>query len=135
MIKLLPDNDSGGQVAILVDFLIRDEWIEFWNDLGLTTVTFEDLKLRRDVSDAELWRTCQSEHVILITSNRNADDPESLENTIRHENRGDALPVFTLARAERINIDRDYAASTAISLLDYLSRLDQLRGMGRIFIP
>ena len=135
MIKLLPDNDSGGQVAILVDFLIRGEWIGFWNDLGLTTITFEDLKLRRDVSDAELWRTCQSEQVILITSNRNADDPNSLENTIRVENRADALPVFTLARAERINIDREYAATTAVSLLDYLSRLDQLRGIGRIYIP
>ena len=135
MIRLLADNDAGGQLAILVRIISSGDWNAFWNDLQLTTVTFEDLALRRDATDAELWRTCQGEQVVLITNNRNANEPESLETTIRAENRADSLPVFTLARAQQINTDRTYAERTAISLLDYLTRLDALRGMGRIFIP
>ena len=135
MIRLLADNDAGGQLAILVRVLSNEQWNVFWNDLQLTTVTFEDLALRRDVSDADLWRKCQREQVVLITNNRNADDPDSLEATIRAESRTDSLPVFTLARAQQINTDRAYAERTAISLLDYLTRLQSLRGTGRIFIP
>jgi hypothetical protein len=135
MIKLLADNDAGGQVAILVRIISGEEWKAFWNELELSTVTFEDVQLPRDASDATLWRTCQREQVVLITNNRNADEPDSLETTIRAENQTDSLPVFTLARAQQINADRAYAEKTAISLLDYLMRLDSLRGKGRIFIP
>jgi hypothetical protein len=133
--RLMADNDAGGHVAILVRIISGGDWNTFWNDLELVTVTFEDLGIDRDVSDAVLWRACQREQVVLITNNRNADDPDSLESTISAENRPDSLPVFTLARAARIATDRAYAERTAISLLDYLTGLDDVRGTGRIFIP
>jgi hypothetical protein len=135
MIRILADNNADGHVAFLVRLLISDEWIDLWNALNLATVEFENLELPRDADDAKLWRTCQQEQVILITSNRNASGPDSLESTIRNENRPDCLPVFTLSDAERIRVDRDYAERTAESLLEYLMRLDEVRGTGRIFIP
>jgi hypothetical protein len=131
----MADNDAGGHVAILVRIISSGDWSAFWSGLELVTVTFEDLGLDRGVSDAELWRTCQREHVVLITNNRNANDPDSLESTILAENGSDSLPVFTLARAGRIATDCAYAERTAISLLDYLMRLDDVRGTGRIFVP
>jgi hypothetical protein len=91
-----------------------------WNDLEMSTVTFEDLGLARNASDAELWRVCQREQVVLITNNRNADDPDSLEMIIRKENRADCLPVFTFANNDHVAADREYAERTAISLLEYL---------------
>ena len=135
MIRLLADNNADGHVAFLVRLLVSDEWLDLWNALNLATVEFEDLDLPRDASDDKLWRTCQQEQVVLITTNRNASGPDSLEMTIRNENRPTALPVFTLADAERLRIDRAYAERTAESLLEYLMRLDEVRGTGRIFIP
>ncbi len=135
MIRLLADNDAEGYVEFLVRVLMSDTWIAFWKDLELALVSFEDLGLDRDATDAEVWRSCQREQVVLITNNRNADAPDSLETTIREENRSDSLPVFTLASSKRIQIDRAYAERMAISLLDCLTRLDSLRGTGRLFLP
>jgi hypothetical protein len=135
MIRLLADNDAEGHVGILVRVLMSETWIAFWNDLGLAVVLFEDLGLHRDARDAEVWRTCQREQVVLITNNRNADDPDSLERTIREENRSDSLPVFTLANPEQIRVDRAYAERTALRLLEYLTYLDDARGAGRLFLP
>jgi hypothetical protein len=135
MIRLLADNNVDGHLGILVRFFLSDEWIGFWNDLELTTVTFEDLGIKRDADDIDLWRDCQREQVVLITSNRNADGPKSLQATLGRENTSDSLPVFTLADPDRISLDRVYAERTALSLLEYLTRLDEIRGTGRIFIP
>lgn len=135
MIKLLADNNADGHVEILVRVLMSETWISFWNELELTVVSFENLGVSRNASDAELWRACQREQVVLITNNRNADDPDSLETTIRRENRADSLPVFTIADPELLRLDRDYAERTALRLLEYLARLDGIRGTGRLFLP
>jgi len=135
MIKIMADNNADGHVKILVGILLSDAWIEFWNELELTLVTFEDLGIHRDAIDTDLWKMCQREQIILITSNRNADGPDSLETVIREENRNDSLLVFTLADAKRIGYDRDYVERTAISLLQYLIYLDESLGAGRIYIP
>ncbi len=135
MIRLMADNNAEGQVEILLRVLSGELWPSLWNEMETTVVTFEDLHLPREASDADLWRRCQGEQVILITNNRNADDPDSLESIIRAENRPDYLPVFTLAKPRRIEVDRDYAEAAALRLLEYLSRLDGIRGTGRLFLP
>jgi len=135
MIKLLADNNATGHVRVLVRILMNETWIGFWNDLELAVVTFRDLGLDRKASDADLWRTCQREQVVLITSNRNADRPDSLQTILREENRSDCLPVFTLADPERVGNDRAYAEETALRLLEYLSQFDSVRGAGRLFLP
>jgi hypothetical protein len=58
-----------------------------------------------------------------------------LELVIRTENKADSLPVVTLANSERILNDRPYAEKTAEKLLDYLTRIGDFRGAGRIYVP
>lgn len=41
----------------------------------------------------------------------------------------------TLANAQRVLRDPDYAARTAVQLLDYLTRMDSLLGTGRLYAP
>ena len=82
-----------------------------------------------------IWRTCQEQSLILITANRNADGPDSLEMVIRGENQPDSLPVITLADARRVLRERPYAAKTAEQILDYLMRIDDVRRTGRIYVP
>ena len=135
MIRLLADNNADGHLEILVRILMNETWIGFWNELDLTVVSFEDVGIPRNVDDVILWRTCQREQVVLVTSNRNADGEHSLQVTLQRENRPESLPVFTLARAERIAADRDYAERTALRLLEYLTQLDSVRGAGRLYVP
>ena len=78
---------------------LTDTWRELWFDLSISVESFESLGLR---SDATIWRTCQEQKLILITANRNADGPSSLETVIRDENQPESLPVMTLADARRV---------------------------------
>ena len=70
-----------------------------------------------------------------MTNNRNEDDAESLQATIRARNRPESLPVLTIADTERLRSSRDYAERVAESLLDTLLRIDALRGTGRLYLP
>jgi hypothetical protein len=82
-----------------------------------------------------VWRTCQSEQLILITGNRNKRGPDSLEATIQSENQPDSLPVITIADLNRVVRDRLYAELVAERLLEKLIALDDFRGAGRIYVP
>ena len=92
------------------------------------------MRLSRESPDVLIWRTCQREQLILIAENRNADAPDSLELVIRAENQPESLPVVTLADPRRITRDRLYAQAVAERLLDYLMRIDEVRGTGRIYV-
>src|ERR1051325_4476650 len=39
------------------------------------------------------WQTCQQNQLCLVTDNRNADDPDSLETTIRSRNTASSFPL------------------------------------------
>jgi hypothetical protein len=78
---------------------------------------------------------CQRERLVLVTGNRNADEPDSLELVIRDENQPDSLPVVTLANPQRITRDRPYAEKVAERLLERLIAIDDFRGAGRIYVP
>jgi hypothetical protein len=54
---------------------------------------------------------------------------------IREENRPDSLPGFTLGNPKRILWDRLYAEEVGVRLLDYLMRIDEVRGAGRLYVP
>ena len=135
MIRILADNNAEGHLQILVRMFGKAPWCEVWNELGAAVVTFEEVGIDRDASDAEIWRICQLEQILLITNNRNADDADSLEAVIRKENHPLAIPVVTLARADLLRTDRAYAQRTAESLLEYLTYLEEILGAGRIYIP
>jgi hypothetical protein len=132
---ILGDYNCEGHVVALITALDAGGWREYWDALGLTVLTFADLGLPGTTPDDELWRLCQRDRIVLLTSNRNAEGPDSLEAVIRAENGPDSLPVFTFADPPRVVTDREYPARVAERLLDYLYRIDEVRGTGRLYLP
>jgi hypothetical protein len=61
--------------------------------------------------------------------------PDSLEAAIREHNTTDSLPVFTIGNVGRLEINRAYAEEVVASLYEYLLRIDEIRGTGRLFLP
>jgi hypothetical protein len=132
---LLADINVQGQLELLLHVWESAPWREIWESLNLTVFSFEELGLARDVADDVLWETCQQRQIVLLTANRNDEGPDSLEATIRDRNALDSLPVFTLADAQRLQNEPVYAKQTAEKLLDYLFRIDEVRGTGRLYVP
>lgn len=103
--------------------------------LGLLRVaTFEELSLPVETSDREIWRFAQQRGMLLLTGNRNMTGEESLEQTIRDENRPDSIPVVTIANVNRVaerNYREECATRLAVICLDIAGYL----GTGRLFIP
>jgi hypothetical protein len=89
--------------------------------------TFEDFDIAVDATDAAIWQVCQDHNILLITGNRNAESPESLEMAIRQRHASNCLPVLTLADPDRIARDRHYAESIVERLFDILIDPDALR--------
>jgi hypothetical protein len=132
---ILADINIGKQRKAISAIWASDTWRDLWTGLDLTVFSFPALELSYSASDALIWRTCQRERLVLITGNRNDDGADSLEATIRNENQPDSLPVITIADADRVLHDRLYAEKVAESLLDYLLRIDEIRGAGRLYVP
>lgn len=132
---VLADVNIQGHVDFLMKLIRSDEWIEFWQFLNLTYVTFGDVGLRHDSRDADIWQHCQDQGYVLITSNRNREGADSLEATIRSRRTAESLPVLTLADTERLRHDRLYAGRVAVALLQTLLDLDAVRGAGRLYLP
>ena len=95
---------------------------------------FAEVGLSYDSSDRTVWRFAQENRMLLLTDNRNMIGPDSLEQTIRNENRGDSLPVITLSRANRM-VEQVYRERCAMRVLDIILELDNYLGTGRVFIP
>jgi hypothetical protein len=132
---ILADINARKHVKAIISVWASDTWRDLWNHLGLFVTSFPALSLSYNSSDAVIWRTCQSEKLVLITGNRNDDGPESLESVIRDNNLPDSLPVFTIADPDRVLRDRLYAEKVAERLLEYLFAIDDYRGAGRIYVP
>jgi hypothetical protein len=136
MVKgLVADVNIEGHVRFLLDILHNEEWRDTWASLHLMTPTFAEIGLCRESPDSEVWKTCQREGLLLITGNRSAEGPDSLEQTIRSLNHLAALPVITLADLDRILHERRYAERDAVRILEIVLEIDQFRGAGRLFVP
>jgi hypothetical protein len=131
---VVPDNDIEGCLAVIRHILESTEWVDYLNLVGARFVSFQDLGILHDAPDEEVWQRCQSVGAILVTGNR-AGGADSLDAVIRRHAGADSLPVVTLARPQRLLRDRNYARAAAIKLLDYLERIESLRGVGRLFLP
>jgi hypothetical protein len=132
---ILADINVGKQRRAILAIWASDTWRDLWNELGLSVMSFPTLGLSYDSPDDLIWRTCQREGLVLITGNRNDDGLNSLEATIRAENQPRSLPVITIADTDRVLEDRLYAEAVAEQLLDYLLRIDEVRGAGRLYVP
>jgi hypothetical protein len=80
---IVADVNIEGYFAIVLSRFQTEVWREIWDALDIRVVTFADLGLGHDASDLVLWQRCQQEQAVLVTANRNADDPDSLEAAIR----------------------------------------------------
>ncbi len=133
---IIADVNLEGPVQNLVETFFRSkEWSEFWAKLGLSNLVFADVGLHRRAKDNVVWQTCQDNDLILITGNRNDDDPTSLEATIRDRLRPDSLPVITVAQPKSLGVSASYTAEVGIRILEILYDIDDYRGTGRIYAP
>ena len=135
MRKIMSDNDVSGHFRRLSEICQSGDWIDVWEMLGCEVCTFADVGLSPDATDAEVWRICQARDVVLITGNRNAEGPDSLEITIRSQNAPQCLPVLTLADPDRVLQDRRHAEAVVERLMEIIMEIDSLRGSGRLYLP
>jgi hypothetical protein len=124
MPSILADKNVEGHVRMLIDRLERGPLGELWTGLGFGISTFESLGLTPDVDDQTLWVACQRNDVILITSNRSAGGPDSLQQTIQRLNQPTSPPVITLSDPMKIQVSRAHADHIARRLLEALFDLD-----------
>jgi len=136
MVKgLVADANIQGQVEHLVQRMQADAWGDFWQALGLALCRFEDVGLSQSSTDLEVWDICQAKQLVLITDNRNLDSEDSLEATIRRNNKPQFLPVFTIADMTEFRTNSSYVERVVEALYDYLLRIDDVRGTGRLYLP
>ncbi len=131
MNTILVDQDIEGQVLILWGSLAAEGWLEL---CSLQLVTFARVGLPVDSSDRTVWRFAQTHGMMLLTHNRNMNDEDSLEHTIREENTPTSLPVITIGRVERLR-ERSYRERCVVRLVEIGLEIEQYLGTGRIFIP
>ena len=135
MTGLLGDADVQGHVAVLIAACRGPKWRDLWDALAIRVWSFNDIGLTRASADAEVWAACQVHGLVLITGNRNAAGPDSLEVTIRTRGTPDSLPVLTLANRDRLARDRSYAEDVAGRLIEITMEIDRHRGTGRMYLP
>ena len=132
---LVADANIQGLVEHLVACMQAHAWAEFWQALDLVLYRFEDVGLSASATDLEVWNVCQAEQLILITDNRNLDSEDSLEATIRRNNTPESLPVFTIADMNQFRTNNFYVEHVVEALYDYLLRIEDVRGTGRLYLP
>ncbi|MBM4090048.1 MAG: hypothetical protein FJ276_11610 [Planctomycetes bacterium] len=132
---IMADHNIEGHFQVLIRILFADPWRDIWSDLGFDIVSFNDLGLSSDASDADLWKACQAHEVVLVTANRNKDGSDSLEAAIAQGNQPSSLPVLTVSDADQILTSREYATRVVSQLLEFLFDLDNVRGTGRLYVP
>lgn len=134
---LLADVNVQGHLPYLERLIANLGLREMLAELGLTLATFPDLGLSRHTDDRTLWNYCQANGWVLFTENRNHEDENSLEATIRDSWREGHLPIITLANKGRFENSEDYARIVAEEVTDVLIRVfhDAVRDQPRIFVP
>ncbi len=135
MPTILADHNAERHLDVLVSVWTSPEWQELWEWLGGRVCKFDSAGLPITTPDAELWQFCQQHQMLLLTANRNADGPDSLELVSRLSNKPDTLPILTPGDADRILLDHSYAEAVASRILDILAGLENLRGARRLYVP
>lgn len=131
MITILVDYNIEGQALVFSGTLNSQGWLELFS---IRFVTFKEAGLPGYSSDREVWRFAQAKQMILLTDNRNMKGDDSLEQTLREENRPTSLPVVTIGSINRM-IEREYRERCATRLAEIICDLEKYLGASRLFIP
>jgi hypothetical protein len=125
------DHNMEGQAALLWESMVASGWLAL---LPIRLLTFAQVGLSVETNDRQVWRLAQERSMLLLTDNRNMDDIDSLEQTMRDENTVTSLPVLTNGSLDRIG-DRGYRDRCTLRLFEIVLDLDQYLGRGRIYLP
>ena len=131
MIYVLADRNVEGHAIRLLDTFIAEGWQEL---CPIELFMFADIKLPVNSSDREVWLFAQSNHMILLTDNRNMKGEDSLALVLREENTMTSLPVLTIGSLQRLS-EIEYRQRCASRLAEIIIDLDNYLGTGRLFIP
>jgi hypothetical protein len=131
---ILTDNDVVGAVRVFRRILASSEWVGLTVTLEIEFIELKDIDLAADAPDVAVWRRSQEVGALLITGNRSSGEG-SLDQTIAAQGRPASLPVLTIGDPRRVIRDPAYARECVLSLLDFVDRIETLRGTGRLFIP
>jgi hypothetical protein len=132
--RLLTDNDVIGAVRAFRRILASPEWVDLSVALELECIELKDIELPPDAPDIAVWQRSQEVGALLMTGNRSSGEG-SLDQTIAEQARPASLPVLTIGDPRRVVRDSVYARECVLSLLDFVERIETLRGTGRLFIP
>jgi hypothetical protein len=123
MIGLLSDHDIEFYAGLLWSHFTVPEWQGF----GVSCLaTFRDLEIEIESSDREVWSYCQEHGFLLVTANRNMDESDSLEATIRELGHAAALPILTISRPKRL-MNAPYREDCAYRIADIVIDLARYR--------
>ena len=131
---ILTDNDVIGAVRVCRRILESPEWVDLTATLELQFIALKDVELPIDAPDGAVWQRSLDIGALLITGNRSSGEG-SLDQTIAELAGPASLPVLTIGDPRRVIRDPVYARECAFSLLDFVERIETLRGTGRLFIP
>ncbi len=135
MLGIPADVNITRQFRVLVGMLAREPLREFWDYLSIEGFYFGDFGLNVRALDSKVWAICQEQKLVLITANRKAAGPDSLEETIRNNNSPESYPVLTFSDPTRFLKDKAYASKVADNVLDFLLDIEIYRGSGRLYVP
>lgn len=135
MPTILLDENIEGYAEYLSRFMFAPERSEISSLVGVQIATFDQVGLAKGAADEQVWQFCQAQGFFLLTDNRNDDRPDSLESVIRTQSVSTSLPVFTISDINRFRSEREYIESLAAKLLEYLFDAENIRGVGRLYLP
>jgi hypothetical protein len=131
---LLTENDVIGAVRVFRRILESPEWVDLTAALELQFVELTDVELPTDALDGAVWQSSQDVGALLMTGNR-ASGAGSLDQTIAEQAGPESLPVLTIGDPRRVMREPVYTREWGLSLLDFIERIETLRGTGRLFLP
>ncbi len=129
--NFLIDNNIEGYARILLGSMASQGWLEL---ISLNFITFKEINLSIFSNDRVVWQVAQTNRMILLTANRNMEGEDSLEKVLREENALDSLPVVTIGNVERLD-EPDYRNRCVERLLEIVLDIENVRGVGRLYIP
>jgi hypothetical protein len=132
---VLLDEQFTGNLAHFRSLANSPIWQSLTHGIGLSFTNFPEQGLAQGISDRDVWLFCQARGIFLLTDNRNRRGPDSLEEVLQTLNTPDSYPVFTIGNRDRLARNRDYAERVIERLLERLLDADNLRGVGRLYLP
>lgn len=132
---ILADRNLEKQARVLIESIRQGPFAELFREMKLVLTVLADHGLAPETSDRDIWRFCQTNGLVLLTDNRNADDADSLQRVIAEEGTPTSLPVITVSKTDRVLRDAHYRREAADGLFEFLFEMDLYLGAGRLFVP